>query len=258
MKPTSPSQPPQTMKATTTTQASSTMKPKTTTQAPLTMKPEAPTEAPSTMKHPKTTQAPSNMKPTATTQILSSTKPTSTCTSQPPSTTKPPNPTRASSAMKPTSTSQAPSTLKHNRVSQNVDSLISETSTSLVIDENSPNPNSWITVEDCSPDDPDAKINLYTENRTNNLRKTQWLTDSEIHSGKVLLKRQFPFVDGLRDRVINGSLVVPANSEFVQIHVINTGSHWVCLSTIGASTYGCVRILDSMYINPHPTAIEHV
>ncbi|CAH3124470.1 unnamed protein product, partial [Pocillopora meandrina] len=62
------------------------------------------------------------------------------------------------------------------------------------------------------------------------LNKITWLCDSEIHAGQILLKQKFPLVDGLRDPVIVGALVTPAISEFVQI--INTGSHWVCLSTI--------------------------
>lgn len=116
-------------------------------------------------------------------------------------------------------------------------------------------PNSWNTVEDCSPEDPAAKINLYIENRTNILKNTHWLTNSEIHSEQMILKRHFPFLNGLRDPAIKGSLVVPANSEFVQI--ITTGLHWVCLSTIKASTTGSVRIFHSMYQNPNSTAIEH-
>ena len=38
-----------------------------------------------------------------------------------------------------------------------------------------------------------------------------------------------------------GALVTPAISEFVQI--INTGSHWVCLSTIATSP-GTVKVYD--------------
>ena len=120
---------------------------------------------------------------------------------------------------------------------QHGDSPTSKNPTCVLIDENSPDPYSWITVEDCSPEDPAAKINLYIENRTNILKNTHWLTDSEIHAGQMLLKTHFPFVDGLRDPAIKGSLVEPANSEFVQI--INTGSHWVCVTSF---VKGVVRL----------------
>ena len=45
---------------------------------------------------------------------------------------------------------------------------------------------------------------------------------TEIHAGHLLLKAKFPFVDGLHDTAITGTLVTPAISEFVQI--INTGN----------------------------------
>ena len=94
------------------------------------------------------------------------------------------------------------------------------------------------------------------ENKASILKKTTWLTDSEIYAGQLLLKREFPFVDGLDDPVVKGPLVVPATSEFVQI--VNTGSHWVCLSTISTPfNSGTVKIFDSMYCTPHPIAIEH-
>ena len=72
----------------------------------------------------------------------------------------------------------------------------------------------------------------------------------------MFLKRDCYFVDGLNDPAITGSLIVPETSEFVQI--VNTGSHWVCLSTISTThNPGTVKIFDSMYRNPHPIAIEH-
>ena len=72
----------------------------------------------------------------------------------------------------------------------------------------------------------------------------------------MLLKRDFAFVDGLGDPAINGSLVVPATSDFTQI--INTGGHWVCLSTISTTpSPGTVKIFHSMYCNANSTSIEH-
>ena len=126
----------------------------------------------------------------------------------------------------------------------------------IIIDENSPDPPSWLTIENCDPEDPHYKLNLYIENKTRILQKTTWLSDSEIHAGQMLLKRDYPFVDGLCDPAIKGSLVVPATSEFIQI--INTGNHWVCLSTISTtSSPDTVKIFDSLYQNTNSTAVEH-
>lgn len=126
----------------------------------------------------------------------------------------------------------------------------------IIVDENSADPASWVTIANCYPDDPDYKLNLYLESKTTILQKNHWLFDSEIHAGQMLLKRQFPFIDGLIDPVVKGSLVVPAASEFIQI--INTGSHWVCLSTISTTpTSGTVKIFDSLYKNMNSTSIEH-
>ena len=61
-------------------------------------------------------------------------------------------------------------------------------------------------------------------------------------------------MDGLCDPAVKGELVVPVVSEFVQ--VINTGSQWVCLSTI-SSIRGTVKIYDSLFIRPSPIAIDH-
>lgn len=126
----------------------------------------------------------------------------------------------------------------------------------IIIDENSPDPPSWVTIENCYPDNPECKLDLYTENKARILQKTTWLSDSEIHAGQMLLKRDFPLVDGLGDPPIKGSLVVPATSDFIQI--INTGSHWVCLSTISRTpSPGTVKIFDSMYHNANSISIEH-
>ena len=126
----------------------------------------------------------------------------------------------------------------------------------IIVDENSPDPSSWVTIANYYPDDPDCKLDLYTENKARILQKTTRLSDSEIHAGKMFLKRDFPFVDGLGDPAINGSHVVPATSDFIQI--INTGAHWVCLSTISTTSIpGTVKIFDSMYHNANSTSIEH-
>ena len=75
----------------------------------------------------------------------------------------------------------------------------------IIIDDNSPDPNIWLDIED--PEDPDAHFILYQDARANILKKTTWLCDSEIHAGQLLLKSKFPLVDGLHNPSISGELV---------------------------------------------------
>ena len=142
----------------------------------------------------------------------------------------------------------------HN--SQHEPVVTSSASPVIVINDDSPDPPLWVKLENCNPDDPDSKLILYEASKSSILRKTSWLTDSEIHAGQLLLKKEFPFLDGLNDTSITGSHVVPAQSDFVQI--VNTGSHWVCLTSIATgSASGTVRIFDSLYLKPSSIAIEH-
>ena len=130
----------------------------------------------------------------------------------------------------------------------------SSTASPIIIDDNSPDPRSWVKIENCCPDDPDYKLVLYLESKTSILKMNYWLADSEIHAGQLLLKKHFPYVDGVHDPAIKGSLVVPATSEFVQI--LNTGSHWVCTISTTPGT-GTVKIFDSMYQKPNSITVEH-
>ena len=127
--------------------------------------------------------------------------------------------------------------------------------TVIVIDDGFPDPTIWLSFRNICPDDPDATITLYKESKSNILDKTGWLYDSEIHAGQSLLKRDFPMVDGLNDPAVRGALVTPAALEFIQI--INVGQHWVCLSNIGVTIPGAVRVFDSLYRKPNASAIEH-
>ena len=123
-----------------------------------------------------------------------------------------------------------------------------------VIDDDSPDPPIWLTIHNSCPDDPASQLTLYKESKASIVKKTYWLHDSEIHAGQVLLKTEFPLIDGLNDPAIRGPLVVPAMSEFVQI--VNVGSHWVCLSTLSCIP-GVVKVFDSLYRKPNAITIEH-
>ena len=113
---------------------------------------------------------------------------------------------------------------------------------------------SWLTIDNSTPFDPDSKLTLYKESRDGILTPTYWLHDSEIHAGQIMLKKEFPYADGLQDTAIRGELVLPAAHEFVQI--INVGSHWVCISTIGCQA-GTVKVFDSLYRKPPSILLDH-
>ena len=112
----------------------------------------------------------------------------------------------------------------------------------------------WLTIDNSTPCDPDAKLTLYKESRDGILKTTYWLHDSEIHAGQILLKEEFPHVDGLQDPAIRGELVLPAAYEFVQ--VVNVGRHWACISTIGCQT-GTIKVFDSLYRKPNSILLDH-
>ena len=121
----------------------------------------------------------------------------------------------------------------------------------IFVSETSPIPTVWISHQNASGH---RQITLYSSSKCNILSSTGWLTDSQVEAAQDLLKSQFPLVDGLEDPSIVGDLVTPAASEFVQI--INTGSHWVCLSAISCPT-GEVKVYDSLYGSPARKTVQH-
>ena len=180
-------------------------------------------------------------------QNQSAAKPHTHCTAVPPAAptaVSPATPTAVLPAALTAVTAAAPSCIP------------SSTASPIIIDDNSLDPRSWVKLANCSPDDPGYKLVLHLESKAGILNKNYWLADSEIHAGQLLLKKDFQYVDGLHDPAIKGSLVVPATSEFVKI--LNTGSHWVCLSTISTTPgTGMFKIFDSIYQKPNSIAIEH-
>ena len=124
-----------------------------------------------------------------------------------------------------------------------------------VISDETLGPTIWLTLRHVDPDDPKSKLTLLQEHKSNILDKKGWLFDTEIQAGQILLKKQFPLIDGLHDPSVKGHLVEPASTEFVQI--VNVGEHWLCLTSIGVPCPGAVRVFDSLYRKPNATAAEH-
>lgn len=125
------------------------------------------------------------------------------------------------------------------------------TTAPIVIDNTSPDPKYWIKHNI----DNDTNITLYADSKKNILQVNYWLADSEIHAGQQLLKKQYPFIDGLNDPAIQGTLVTPVTSEYIQI--VNSGSHWVCLTTVGCPS-GTVKLYNSMKCSrPNRCVIDH-
>ena len=58
----------------------------------------------------------------------------------------------------------------------------------LVIDDSSPDPKSWLHLQDL--EDPTSTLILYEDSKDHILNKTTWLCDSEIHAGQILLKKK--------------------------------------------------------------------
>lgn len=71
-------------------------------------------------------------------------------------------------------------------------------------DDDSQDSVTWLTIDNSTPCDPDAKLTLYKESRDGILKTTYWLHDSEIHAGQILLRKEFPHVDGLQDPAFRG------------------------------------------------------
>ena len=95
--------------------------------------------------------------------------------------------------------------------SSHTNSICDGTLPIIVLDDNdSQDATTCLTINSFSSDDP--KLTLYMESKFGILKPTYWLHDSEIHAGQVLLKKEFPFIDGLQDPAVKGSLVIPATS----------------------------------------------
>ena len=114
----------------------------------------------------------------------------------------------------------------------------------VIVNDNSSDPSVWIDHRDHTAG---SKVTLYADSKKLILNPCGWLHDSEVEAAQNLVKMKFPLVDGLEDPAIIGNLVTHATSVFVQI--INTGSHWVCISMLSCPA-GVVRVYDSRFGTP--------
>ena len=149
--------------------------------------------------------------------------------------------------------------LKETDMSQSkVTTFTSTKPACITVHEDSPDPLVWIKIEnyDVCGANTENKLVLYEQTKTRLLKKLTWLNNVEINAGQMLLKNSFPTIGGLGDPSITGSDVIPAKSAFVQI--LNTGGHWVCLSTVATKPdSGIVKVFDSLYNKPSQNAIEY-
>ncbi len=96
------------------------------------------------------------------------------------------------------------------------------------------NPKAWL------PD-----FQLFESDRDCILSPTGWLTDTIINAVQIMLKKQFPHINGLQDTCLGS--VYQFNSlqgEFIQI--LFSPGHWLTISTMGL-THPCVAVFDSKY-----------
>ncbi|CAB4019209.1 Calcium-responsive transcription factor, partial [Paramuricea clavata] len=126
----------------------------------------------------------------------------------------------------------------------------------ITIDENSPDPVVWTSIENSYDTGDEVPLVLYSTTKPRLLDKHTWLNNTEICAGQALLKNKFPKIDGLRDPTKYCLEVAPAKSPFIQL--LNTGGHWVCCTTISTKlNSGTVRVLDSLYNRPSSHVVEH-
>ena len=71
----------------------------------------------------------------------------------------------------------------------------------------------------------------------------------------LLLKKQYPLIDGLQNPVLGSQLMFSAVPEGIQI--INHQKHLTCISTIGCQP-GHVDVYDSLYSTLSPSAVQQV
>ena len=73
-----------------------------------------------------------------------------------------------------------------------------------------------------------------------------WLNDDIINAARLMLKEQYPQVDGLQRTALAQKLAMePQWGEFVQVLNVSQ-SHWVTISTIGCEP-GAINVYNSLY-----------
>ena len=75
----------------------------------------------------------------------------------------------------------------------------------------------------------------------------EWLTDDHMFYAQVLLRIQFPTIDGWQSTLLaqnNGYL--PAKMDAIQIHIVSD-SHWVTSARLG----GTVTLFDCRKVGSH-------
>ena len=109
-----------------------------------------------------------------------------------------------------------------------------------------------VVVDDSLSEFPDSnkvvvKISEFQvhEQHLDILCSSEWLNDTIINAGQVLIRKKFPNTSGLQDVILSNTLSFqPETKQFIQ--VLNCrDSHWVCATNTGCKP-NVVKIYDSM------------
>ena len=88
-------------------------------------------------------------------------------------------------------------------------------------------------------------INLKVKQKSILLSQRAWLDDQLIDAAQLMLKQQYPLIDGFQSPLFGDTLAMtPPDSEFVQVILI-CGDHWVAISTVGCKP-STIRVYDSL------------
>ena len=74
------------------------------------------------------------------------------------------------------------------------------------------------------------------------LERGDWLTDAHMTLAQELLKKEFPFLDGLQSSLLSqNNGFIPVCFEAIQIHHVH--NHWVTSTSIGQR----ITVYDSLF-----------
>lgn len=89
-------------------------------------------------------------------------------------------------------------------------------------------------------------MGLFESDKSILLDPVGWTTDTIVNASQMLLKSQFPLLNGLQDTALGYVMSFEIQQgEFLQI-LHSAGNHWLLVSSIGLE-YPNVYVYDSLY-----------